>query len=802
MTDVPDRDAADRFLMALDPGTDKFTFQTLDDDQGRKSKALARVLHGTLAEHWSTLLQVNEQGAGVFVAVNETDFKGRSADNIVRVRAAFVDLDGAEFPDPPHVLPHIITETSPGRFHLYWRSEELPKEQFSDVQKRLAQRYGSDPSVNDLPRVMRLPGFFHLKGVPFRSRLVEINVEEPAYSLDLLLTGVPELARKKAQPTATAAAGVDTFWNRVNAAALVERHRWVPALFPSARYHDSVDTYRVTSRDLGRTLQEDLILGANGILDAGRERGLTPIDCVMNFGTECTPQGAALWLCDRLGVDPEQLGYGARRKSTGGYGQDEVSTWADAASASTKQEPPLPYVDLTLDLVPRQWLVPDRIPMLNVTLLSGEGSMGKSLLLMQLSGAVVLAKDWIGTMPEPGPVLYVSAEEDHDEVRRRMEAVAVHHGSSRKEMEERGLRILSFAGRDAILGQADRNGIIHPTPLFERIRRDALQLRPKLIALDAAADVFGGKENDRAQTRQFITLQRGLGIDVAAAVVLVAHPSLTGIATDTGLSGNTAWHNSVRARLYFKHAPGDDTALRVLEVKKSNYGPIGEAIVLRWRDGVYIAEPGKGTLERLAVEAEIDRLFIKLLRRFNEQGRNVSDRKSPTYAPSLFADEPEAKEAKATKRDFAESMARLFAANRLRVVTIGSASRMRSRIVEVGATGTETATVLPFPTSLPTPFQQPSNGVLTHTPHTPPPVGRGREAVGSAPAPPNREEGSDRRRPQTQDGFQVIGAEPPGTVCTQCGSAEGTVYLIRNPFQGVRSEALHEGCARAWFTRA
>jgi hypothetical protein len=51
------------------------------------------------------------------------------------------------------------------------------------------------------------------------------------------------------------------------------------------------------------------------------------------------------------------------------------------------EPPPLPYVDLALSLTPREWLVDERIPMFNVTLVSGEGSVGKSTLLMQLSSA-------------------------------------------------------------------------------------------------------------------------------------------------------------------------------------------------------------------------------------------------------------------------------------------------------------------------------------------------------------------------------------------------------------------------------
>jgi RecA-family ATPase len=64
-------------------------------------------------------------------------------------------------------------------------------------------------------------------------------------------------------------------------------------------------------------------------------------------------------------------------------------------------------------------LVSERVPKRNVTLLGGKGSAGKSLLLMQLSGAVVLGREWIGTLPEPGPVLYLSCEEDEDEINRR-----------------------------------------------------------------------------------------------------------------------------------------------------------------------------------------------------------------------------------------------------------------------------------------------------------------------------------------------------------------------------------------------
>jgi RecA-family ATPase len=401
----------------------------------------------------------------------------------------------------------------------------------------------------------------------------------------------------------------------------------------------------------------------------------------------------------------------------------------------TADNMPLPYVDFALDLKPREWLVPERIPMRNVSSMSGEGAIGKSLLLMQLSAAVVLGKEWIGTLPEPGPALYFNAEEDDDEVRRRLEDVARQLGATRRDMIDRGLRFLSFAGRDALLAQPDRFGLMWPTALFERLKREALQLRPRLIVFDTVADCFGGKENDRAQTRQFITMLRGLAIDANSAVIMSSHPSLTGISTDTGLSGNTGWHNSVRARMYFKPAPGDDTSLRVLEVKKNNYGPLTENILLRWREGVYVVEPGKGTFERMAAEAELDHLFIKLLRRLDEQGRNVSDKVSPSYAPSVFAGEPEAKNAKVDKKAFADAMARLFAARKIRVVPFGPASRMRSKIVEADPSNDPS-------NGLPTPSNAFQRGVNPPPPIPPTPVGNGQGALEDA-ARSNRPRGEE-----------------------------------------------------------
>jgi len=161
--------AAHRFLESIDSNAKTWTFQTFDDNESRKDKRLARTLHGTLDQHAATLARLNDQGAGVFVTINETDGSGRrKAENITRVRALWVDLDGAPLePCREWEEPHSITKSSPDRWHAYWLVDGLELDEFKPAQKRLIAAFKSDESVNDLPRVMRLPGFWHRKGEPF-----------------------------------------------------------------------------------------------------------------------------------------------------------------------------------------------------------------------------------------------------------------------------------------------------------------------------------------------------------------------------------------------------------------------------------------------------------------------------------------------------------------------------------------------------------------------------------------------------------------------------------------------------------
>jgi hypothetical protein len=91
---VPPVDIQDtrRFLVALDHSAKTFCFQSFDD-QGR-DLSLARTFHGPLDECAPALARLNERGAGIFTTVNVIAAEQRrTAENVVRVRAVFVDVD-------------------------------------------------------------------------------------------------------------------------------------------------------------------------------------------------------------------------------------------------------------------------------------------------------------------------------------------------------------------------------------------------------------------------------------------------------------------------------------------------------------------------------------------------------------------------------------------------------------------------------------------------------------------------------------------------------------------------------------
>lgn len=156
------------------------TFQVFDDSK-KKRRNLSKVYQ---KYNPLELDAKNNQGAGIFLTINKTDSKGRSRKNITRVRAVFADLDGAPLEPVMRYGPSLVVESSPGRYHAYWMTDNVPMESFTGLQKAIANRFKSDPKIKDLARVMRIPGYYHCKQDPFLSKILYTSKNK--YSFDEL----------------------------------------------------------------------------------------------------------------------------------------------------------------------------------------------------------------------------------------------------------------------------------------------------------------------------------------------------------------------------------------------------------------------------------------------------------------------------------------------------------------------------------------------------------------------------------------------------------------------------------------
>jgi len=164
------------------------SFQTFCDKG--KNKRLVKQFHGTLEQHINELWELNKQGAGVFFTVNQTDLQGRTTKNITKVRSVFIDLDGAPLPEHFELQPHFILNTSPDKYHCYWLVEDMPIESFTLYQQALANKFNSDPKVKDLPRVMRIAGFYHNKAKPYPIKVVKACGIEVPYKMAEIRDGL------------------------------------------------------------------------------------------------------------------------------------------------------------------------------------------------------------------------------------------------------------------------------------------------------------------------------------------------------------------------------------------------------------------------------------------------------------------------------------------------------------------------------------------------------------------------------------------------------------------------------------
>ncbi len=544
-TPAHDKDMASSFLAGLDPSATRFTFQFFSD----RGQRYAEILHGSLDEVWPKIPGLNtpQRGNGAFVTINETDFAGRNSKNILRARALFVDADSPEQIDrcikafaACGVNPSMVVKSGRGA-HFYFCTD-VPRDQFSALQKSLIDKVGTDAAVKDLPRVMRLPGTLHLKNAA-KPRLVKLlnpanrpverwelselvakmglSPTEPVATSNVVPFQLPDWAinGKPSQlfadlPHTSLADGLEPNIEEIRSAveaippsAIATEPEWMR--LARALAHEAA-VFKKLAEPLWDVL-DAASCRAPGYNEAdNRSRWLRYIGEALN-----RPKPITLGTVFHMALEH---GWDGRPTSN-------VAT----SNAVTRPVNPCRAVHISsLPLVPpkRQWLHGTDLIRGAVTMLVAPGGRAKSTWLLTCALACASGRPLLGSHVFGGPlrVLCLSTEDGMPELALRLRAAMKHYKLTDADVpglyvigaDRWGLPLLQMEGNRAVL---DRRGIDALTVELEYIK-------PDVLIIDPLITVMGGvNANDNPTAAVLMGHLAALTATRRIAVALAHHTS-------------------------------------------------------------------------------------------------------------------------------------------------------------------------------------------------------------------------------------------------------------------------------------
>lgn len=283
------------------------------------------------------------------------------------------------------------------------------------------------------------------------------------------------------------------------------------------------------------------------------------------------------------------------------------------------------------------------IPANHVTLLAAHGGTGKSLVALLLAVSVAMDLPLFNVPTRQGPVVFFSGEDDGPLLRHRLRSICDRMSINPVDLDGK-LHLIDATAHDPVLfSQPDRSKS-GTTPTYDALRAYVREVKPVLLILDNASDVFAGSEIDRTAVRAFMRHAALLGRDVGAAVLLLAHVDKTtsrgsGPKNTEGYSGSTAWSNSARSRLFMSRA--EDGSI-TLEHQKSNLGKLRDPIRLFWPEGgLPQVDEEFGPVVQGIADRNHEKVLLKLIHEYTQRGEHVSSATtSRTHAAKLLKHEP------------------------------------------------------------------------------------------------------------------------------------------------------------------
>jgi hypothetical protein len=179
---------------------------------------------------------------------------------------------------------------------------------------------------------------------------------------------------------------------------------------------------------------------------------------------------------------------------------------------------------------PRRWLLKDLVVLGKAGAIIAPGGSSKSQWLLQLAVGVAsglpVADHW--EIGERGSVLVFFAEDDEDEIHRRIKRITDHLTMTGRANDLQGIEdrlyIFSTIGHNMLLTKRDASGEVSFTGMVNQILKLAEPISDlKLIVIDPASRFRGGEENSNEDATRFVEALETLAKETGATVMIAHH---------------------------------------------------------------------------------------------------------------------------------------------------------------------------------------------------------------------------------------------------------------------------------------
>ena len=317
-------------------------------------------------------------------------------------------------------------------------------------------------------------------------------------------------------------------------------------------------------------------------------------------------------------------------------------------------KPSMPFYDLadgridrylTTSPPKRRWLIKDLVTLGKAAAVIAPGGSSKSQWLLQLAVGVAtgipVADHW--EIGETGSVIVFFAEDDEDEIHRRLERITYHlqmsgQGNALQGLEDH-LFIFSTIGRDMLLTRRSLSGEVITTDIVDNVASLAEKVPDlKLIIIDPAARFRGGEENSNEDATRFVEALESLAKATGASVMIAHHTNKGSYSADGEQSqgasrGASALTDGLRWQMNL--SPASEAVLKrhcltpnnlrkyvMATVTKTNYSAFPESVLMERMEGGYLSAVSIQTARKRAESAAI----AAVLRAISSHGKPISAR--------------------------------------------------------------------------------------------------------------------------------------------------------------------------------